>query len=278
MADATNGAALPPDFKRKQWKYVGYRGFSAFLASDNDFLILRRFSKLATRSLLALQDELAELEDQLETLEDQLMQSAGPEVHHGSFRQETQDVRVALSEEIQNKLRVYYDLVNQYTQIRSRPKPTPRNITSIQTWHANHPNAIHPSETSYLTQPTDLFPLVPRKISTLRGLLERSSSFRQFKLWEKRATDDNTVHYTSDRRIDLFVNAIITVLGLVMLTAPLWILAYRTRVAERLGIITAFIFVFLCLVCFLSVARPFEVLAATAAYAAVLVVFLQLAA
>ncbi|KAF2692121.1 hypothetical protein K458DRAFT_398458 [Lentithecium fluviatile CBS 122367] len=265
MAGATNSATLPPDYHRKQWKYVGYRGFSAFLASDNDLLVLRRFSKLATRSLLALQDELVELEDQLETLEDQLMQSAGPNMHHGSFRQETQDVRVALVEEIQSKLRVYYDLVNQYTQIRSRPKAAPRNIISIQTWHTNHPNAILSDETSYLTHPTDLFPLISRKISTLRGFLERSTSFRLLKLWEKRTADEDTVHYMSDRRIDFFVNAIITVLGLVMLTAPLWILAYRKKMVERLGIITGFVFVFLCLVCFLSVARPFEVLAATAA-------------
>ena len=52
---------LPPDYNRKQWKYVGYRGYCEFAASDNDFLLLRRFNKLAIRSLLAIQDEIVEL-------------------------------------------------------------------------------------------------------------------------------------------------------------------------------------------------------------------------
>lgn len=107
MRKSTEQAATPHDYNRKQWKYSGYRGFCDFAASDNDFVLLRRFSKLATRSLLALQDEIVELEDQLGRLEDQLMQSAGPDIHHGSFRQETQDVRVELIKEIQEKLRVY---------------------------------------------------------------------------------------------------------------------------------------------------------------------------
>jgi hypothetical protein len=105
MGDQRNKS--PPDLKQKQWKYVGYRGFCHFAASDNDFLLLRRFGNIATRSLLALQDELVELESQLETLENQLMCSTGPEVHHGSFREETQEARVELIKEMTLKLRAY---------------------------------------------------------------------------------------------------------------------------------------------------------------------------
>lgn len=59
---------LPSDYHKKPWKYAGYRDFSSFVASDNNFFILRRFSTLSARVLLALQDELVELEDQLNVI------------------------------------------------------------------------------------------------------------------------------------------------------------------------------------------------------------------
>ena len=74
--------------KFKPWKTIGYRGFSAFLASDTDFLIFRRFGTLNARILLFLQDEITSLEEELERLE---LFHASPEaadVHNGSFRQE----------------------------------------------------------------------------------------------------------------------------------------------------------------------------------------------
>ncbi|KAF2109647.1 hypothetical protein BDV96DRAFT_502346 [Lophiotrema nucula] len=275
MQEAPKVVDTPDDYSRKQWKYVGYRGFCDFVASDNDFFILRRFSKIATRSLLALQDDLVELENQLKILEGRSMQKAGPDVHHGSFRQETHDERAALIEEMQVKLRNYYDLANSFSQLRSRPKAPQKSINSTRNWFANHRNAILEEETEYINQKNDLFQMVPTTPSPLRGLLERSTRFRLLKLWEKRSVDDNTIHYISDRRIDLFVNMVTTLLGLAMLISPLWILAHVKPMASRLAIMTSFIFIFLLLVRSLSAARPFEVLAATAAYAAVLVVFLQ---
>ena len=66
-----------------------------------------------------------------------------------------------------------------------------------------------------------------------------------------------------------------------MLTGPLWWLQEgmvqgydRTAL---LGLITGFLVLFTSLLGTVTVAQPFEVLAATAAYAAVLMVFLQIA-
>jgi hypothetical protein len=102
-------AVAPPlsDYEKKPWKYIGYRSFTSFIASDNDFFILRRFSTLAVRVLLALQDELAELEDQLATIDARLSDPLAPDVHNGSFRQETSEMRLELIREIDRKLRSY---------------------------------------------------------------------------------------------------------------------------------------------------------------------------
>jgi hypothetical protein len=126
--------------------------------------------------------------------------------------------------------------------------------------------------------------LVPKSITPLRQLLEKSTHFRFSRLWAKTPPDlpthsithPETVHYSSDARIDRFIGVTITVLGMGMLIAPLWVLAYTEVMWKRLCVITGFIVLFLGLVAFTTVARPFESLAAAAAYAAVLVVFLQI--
>jgi hypothetical protein len=158
-----------------------------------------------------------------------------------------------------------------------------RNIKSISNWHSNE-EAILKDEAAYIDQRQDLVQLVPKAITPLRYLLEKSSKFRYSKLWAKKppdlptkcSTHPDAVHYSSDIRIDRSIGVTITILGMAMLIAPLWWLAYTEVMAKRLGIITGFIVLFLGLVAFTTVARPFESLAAAAAYSAVLVVFLQI--
>lgn len=68
------------------------------------------------------------------------------------------------------------------------------------------------------------------------------------------------------------------IVGLSMLVGPLWWLQYlsaQNSLEARLAVITVFLFVFTVLLSILTMARPFEVLAATAAYGAVLVMFMQ---
>lgn len=65
-----------------------------------------------------------------------------------------------------------------------------------------------------------------------------------------------------------------------MLIGPLWLLQYvyieQPDLKSCLKIITGFLVGFTVLLSVVAVARPFEVLAATAAYGAVLMVFMQL--
>ena len=106
--------SLPPawqpsqaDIEEKPWKYIGYRSFSAFIASDNDFFVLRRFGALSARVLLELQDQLSRVEEDLESLEKRVRDEHAPDVHNGSFRQETQIDREALVCQAQRLLKEY---------------------------------------------------------------------------------------------------------------------------------------------------------------------------
>ncbi|KAH8724700.1 hypothetical protein GQ44DRAFT_617498 [Phaeosphaeriaceae sp. PMI808] len=274
---------IPLSQPSKPWKKVGYRGFSAFLSSDNNFLIFRRFGSVNVRLLLYLQDEIAVLEKELEDLENFHAQDSATDIHNGSFRQEALPQRTKLLETLNVKVRQYNELLIQHSNLRNRPRVPKRNVGSISNWLSNEQNAILDDEIAYMKMTPDLVQLVPKSITPLRWLLEKSSKFRLSKLWARKSyslptyyeTHPGTVHYSSDTRIERVLGIIITVLGMGMLIAPLWVLAYTGIMWKRLCVITSFIVLFLGMVAFTTAARPFESLAAAAAYSAVLVVFLQ---
>lgn len=95
------------EIDQKPWKYTGYQSFSSFVASDNDFFILRRFGALNVQTILALQDELSCLERDLEAIERRQRGKDAPDVHNGSFREETQDDRKKLLLDARLLLREY---------------------------------------------------------------------------------------------------------------------------------------------------------------------------
>lgn len=148
-------------------------------------------------------------------------------------------------------------------------------MNSLRNWFYNHEGAIYAKEQSYIDK-DDLFPLIPKERSPLRRLFETSSRFRLSHFWKREklagTISDLPVHcheniqLYSDKKIDDFVTFTTVFTGLVMLIAPIWILAYTHPVAAKLAIITAFILFFLALVSFGTNSKPFESLAATAAY------------
>jgi uncharacterized membrane protein len=73
------------------------------------------------------------------------------------------------------------------------------------------------------------------------------------------------VYYIDDAKVEKFVRFVLTLVGLVMLIAPLWVLAVTRGRVKRLGVITAFVVMFLVVVGAATTARSFEGLAATAA-------------
>src|SRR6186713_513360 len=91
----------------KPWKYIGYQGFCDFLASDNDLFVLRRFSSLSARVLLALQDELSQLEHELTALEAEVRKRDAPDIHNGTFREDTQQRRLQIVLTASQRLAAY---------------------------------------------------------------------------------------------------------------------------------------------------------------------------
>lgn len=94
------------EIEKKPWKHIGYRGYADFLASENDFFIVRRFAALNTRVALALQDQVTVLEEKLSNLDREYSRRDAEDRHNGSFRDDFEE-RIALVEAIGEKLMKY---------------------------------------------------------------------------------------------------------------------------------------------------------------------------
>ncbi|KAK0708111.1 hypothetical protein B0H67DRAFT_496968, partial [Lasiosphaeris hirsuta] len=237
-------------------KYIGYKGYANFISSDNDFLVLRRFDSLSARVALGLQDEITVLEEELDELDAKHSKRESEDVHNGTLRGDVTE-RTALLDIIAKRLRKY-----------------------SQNWHLNHDySAIAPEEQRYLDK-RDLVRVVRKEKTPLRRVIDSSLRLRTLPLWKHKVDETSNydakhVSYYSDKRIDGFASAAIIAIGVIMLIAPIWILQSLDTLIKKLDVITIFVLAFLLLVSFAMVARPFEVLGATAAYAAVLMVFIQ---
>jgi hypothetical protein len=86
-----------------------------------------------------------------------------------------------------------------------------------------------------------------------------------------------STHYFSNAGFDQFVCLVTVLLGLGLLFAPMWYLHYVDDVDHMLGIITGFVSLFAFWLWVAAGPRQFEILLGTAAYAAVLYIYLQAA-
>ncbi|KAK8103547.1 uncharacterized protein PG998_010580 [Apiospora kogelbergensis] len=262
------------DIQAKPWKYVGYRRYSEFLASDDDLLIFRRFSVLNTRTLLLLQDKVCELEEELLKSDQRYGSKDSEDLNNGTFREDLPD-RAELLGKLASALSQYNTLVLQQSALRKIPTAPERDIKNINRWHYNHGyQAIESEERKYLEQKNDLISITEKDKMPLRQFIDRSRRLRTLRIWQQPNSDsiassarerDQDVSYYSDQRIDSFTSLTIVLIGIAMLLTPIWILQALQAPTTKLVVITIFILAFLITLSYAMVTKPFEALGATAA-------------
>lgn len=160
--------------------------------------------------------------------------------------------------------------IDSYSRIGTRSSVIARDVQSVETWHEANPSAIHDEELGYLKRRDDLIYVNPKSSDSvlrrlLTGVTSRSVPWFRRHPSDKQAYDPNiTVLHDEERAEAVFAKTTIFV-GLLMLIGPIWILEFVAGSLQRLGVITAFILLFLVLVSFATTARAFESLAAAAA-------------
>ncbi|KAK4226716.1 hypothetical protein QBC38DRAFT_392594 [Podospora fimiseda] len=284
MQNNVNGNPNPEPGKeeiiRKPWKYIGYKGYANFVSSDDDFFILRRFDALNARIALRLQDQVSLLEEELVELDKKYSDRNFRDLNNGGFRRDQED-RFKKLEEICLKLSQYNDFLLQQSHLRQLPKAPSRDIQSVRNWHYNHDyKAISPEEQRYLEYDKDLISVAVQEKSPLRQLIDNTPFLRTLPLWKHREEDvpiydAGHLSYYSEKRKDAFSSGVIVLIGAVVLIVPIWTLQALETLQSKLAVITAFILILLAVVSLTMATRPYEAWAIAAAYAAVLMVFVQ---
>ncbi len=124
----------------------------------------------------------------------------------------------------------------------------------------------------------DIFEMKSYPKTPLRWLLNKSHLLQlAFRLRKRKPGhfEAPSTRYFSNAAFDQFVCLVTVLVGLGMLFAPMWWLHYVNNVDHMLGIITAFVSLFAFWLWVAAGPRPFEILLGSAAYAAVLYIYLQ---
>lgn len=242
---ASNQPPTEKDIYKQPWRYIGYRGYSEFLSSDDDFFLLRRFGALNARIALSLQDQVSALEERLRELDQEYTRSDSPPINNGTLRDDKED-RAELICQITAKLREYSKFLIillaatlifgpdafliQQTQLRSYTQAPQRDVQSIKNWHYNYSYCvIDKEEQKYLDKEKDLVCVVQKDKTPFRRFIDSSLWIRTLPIWRDKTErlakmDAGYASYYSDKKMDTVASAMIAGVGAAMLVTPIWIL------------------------------------------------------
>lgn len=268
----------------------GYPALAAFIASDTDgsTAIFKRFNRLAARNLLLLQAELASLQEQLDAFDDEdtrdldTLQSLRNWDDYKARRKNDQQ-RMELVSKIRGTLREYREAMIFESTLARLPPP------ERKAWKAFRLNFFHgPSDDVHS------FPMLGGSSASLYDdqddLVQIHATQRPDRLtsmaldnfgflFKDESRNANVPHprisYASGRKIERFVAWFSTLLAAVLLVGAIVALYAVDSDKVKLGLIALFTTIFAASVGLLTNAKRSEIFGATAAYAAVLVVFVS---
>ncbi|KAL8685523.1 MAG: hypothetical protein Q9218_007709 [Villophora microphyllina] len=271
---------------------VGYPKVAAYENSDPNFLIYRKFGWLHNRILLYLQDELADLEYRLEKLDKRTFSDEN-DTQLKSRRLDFADspTRRTLVKQITERLEVYDEHLLRFQKVQAIRRPTIRNQKSLFNFIRNTDSLVD-EEYEWIKEGVDLAALaLEGEHGWFNGFLEdtlnrisKKATLAVFRTKEQRIiTGHEDVSLISPYRLDILLRIVLTILAAVLLLVPVIILfelqpTHRQDVRRNcwFQILTIFVFtlIFSASCSVFTKARRQEVFTATAAYCAVLVVFL----
>ncbi|KAH9238673.1 hypothetical protein K456DRAFT_32142 [Colletotrichum gloeosporioides 23] len=267
---------------------IGYAEAANWMARDvdNETLIYRRFDELATRSLLYLQSELLSLENQLnefdrEDAEDEdmgwQMVVCDWEKLEGLIHSEADDIqtskakaRAELIERMRLKLEEYYKTLLRQSEIAKLKRPNDRVLSVFRAWITGV-SELSGREREILNGANDLVALNPaQETDFLSEFLRRK--------WPVKADEQENgvrIGRYEEHSISIAVALISTLIAAILLIGSITGLYFVKDDAAKLGLIAFFTALFALSVGLTTNARRAEIFAGTAAYAAVLVVFVS---
>ncbi|KAI4261280.1 MAG: hypothetical protein L6R42_003516 [Xanthoria sp. 1 TBL-2021] len=265
----------------------GYPSFAHFVSQDGDASIYRRYESLSARNLLYLQSELHELEGQLEELDaadvkerdsddDESRKIARLWHHYAQADNERALRHRALQAKIRPKIKEYHEALVLESRVLALSAPTPRSLAMFKRWYLHHPRPVlWGRDKDLFRNEQDLVALAPVETDRLNIFLQK---YLGWFLKEKRETSTHEdLFYFPARRVhragavvSIFLSAVLLIGAIVCFVN---IDPKNTKL--RIGMIVLFTCLFAAVVGLLTNARRAEIFASTAAYAAVLCVFMN---
>jgi hypothetical protein len=263
----------------------GYSSLATWIAHDPDSesYLFRKFDRLSARNLLNLQTQLIDLERRIDLWDEEARRSHDFDLRQSMRRWETFEElakdpqrpeyeRTKLDLALEKKIREYHEALLLQTQICNLERPSRRVLSTFRSFFSTPTPLIIGRAKYMLDDSKDLVALHPPADTDLLSRLLRDH-------WPFGATDypdprDATQHFleTHVRRAVLVISTVIAALLLIGAIVGLY---FVSRPASKLGMIAAFTTLFAASVGGLTSAKRQEVFAASAAYAAVLVVFVS---
>ncbi|MCJ1267159.1 hypothetical protein MMC22_007044 [Lobaria immixta] len=257
----------------------GYPQLAAFMDSDSNFLMCRRFGFLHSRVLLYRQDELTDLENKLIDMDGLDKDELPLALRSRKIDDERNDIeeqytRKTLINTIDQKLKEYDDIVRRVRSFVSMKRPSKRNFKSFYDWILGI-KPLSREETDFVKHGEDFVALADAEeggwfdgvvedcLSCLPGGLAKKllTSPEQLK-----KSDDAYVHLYSKYRVDVIVRLTLTIITVLLLMAPTAAL-YLVHGHAKLKIVLIVIFTLLFSLALgvFTKAKRHEMFAATAA-------------
>lgn len=282
---------------------LGYPKLAAFIDSDDNFMIFRRFGFLYSRVLLNKQDEIRELESRLDEMdkkdyEDKSTRRCLKSRSRDEKRTDnTGQTRKELLRTSEQKLLEYGNIILQAQQLVSMNRPAARDLKSVQNFMANGSEEdgclVRPllqADASFIYRNEDLVTLrAGRESPWLDAFVERILKLFPCRTFRyifcdkatRLKTNNEHIQYYSKERINRFVTLVITCMILVLLVIPVYALYKSSSGPDNnstnirsIGILLVATLIFSAVLSLFTRAKRHEILGASAAYCAVLVVFI----
>ncbi|KAF1948150.1 hypothetical protein CC80DRAFT_498400 [Byssothecium circinans] len=249
----------------------GYPALAKLIGSDADFFVFRRFSSLAARHLLYLQDQLAELEERLNAVDLAESRNSNQQAlwNLHSRRKDSNQERKKIMEELGPLLKKYQDALQTQSVVLSLSAPSEHVVDSLAHW-TDGIKPVAEAESHFLNDRKDLVALSRDQSSNelLDSYLERNwyGYFVKKQADSVPATLEHVEFYSrgSIKRFSRFVLSMAAV-GFTIIPLPL-LNQFRSR-SVRLPAVAIFTIGFAAMLSFLTKSRTHEIFAAMAACA-----------
>lgn len=263
-------------------RFEAYPSFADFIASDPELSVYRRFDGLSSRNLLYLQSELLDLQTQLADFDEEDLNEKNGDVILSAKCWETfatraeehprENERMETIRRIRVVMKEYQEALILRSQVLKLQRPSDRVFGVFSNWFSTR-KPFSGCGKHLLKEQNDFVALgaIQEQDRLSKIIHDLGGKF----LPGHRNASSKEVKYYSEDTVHKVIAGVSIIMAALLLEGAILALYFVTDPHIRLGLIALFMMLFALGIGLLSNAKRSEMFAATAAYAAVLVVFVS---